>query len=270
MTSIADGERIADGSGRKAQALLFPGFCILIGLIISVLLLSGACRAAMDESWGTVTNVVDGDTFDVTIEKASDKVTYSVERVRLADIDSPEMDAEAGPAARDFTYAVLMNKRVFLDIDDRSSSGRDDYGRLICLAYISGFYGQPIPSPCVNRLLVDAGHARINDFSDNEFKPQKWWSEGDVASGQASGQAYGKAYGSADAKDSQDQENQSQESQSQGQEANGSLDLGQELKETLEKDLLPKIQDSAEEELDRMERDGWSWLKKQIGLNSSK
>lgn len=228
----------------------------------------------MDEAGGTVTNVVDGDTFDVTIEKASDKVTYSVERVRLADIDSPEMDTEAGPPARDFAYAVLMNKKIFLDIDDLSSSGRDDYGRLICLAYISGFYGQPIPSPCVNRLLVDAGHARINDFSDNEFKPQKWWSEG----GQAYGQASSQTRGSSDDQDNEDQQDTQKENQSQdqeqvrdqNQEANESLDLGQELKETLEKELLPKIQDSAEEELDRMEREGWSWLKKQIGLNSSK
>ena len=116
--------------------------------------------------------MVDGDTFDVTIEKANAKVAYSVERIRLADVDSPEMESEKGPAARDFTYAVLMNKRVFLDIDDLSETGRDDYGRMICVAYLSGFYGQPIAAPNFNRLLVDSGHASLDNFTNNEFDPR--------------------------------------------------------------------------------------------------
>jgi hypothetical protein len=27
-----------------------------------------------------------------------------------------------------------------------------------------------------NRMLVDAGHAKIKDFEDNEFEPESWWS----------------------------------------------------------------------------------------------
>ena len=105
--------------------------------------------------------MVDGDTFDVTIEKADEKVLYTVERIRLADVDSPEIESDSGLDARDFTYAVLKNKRVYLDIDDLSGNGRDSYGRLICVVYLSGVYGQPIFAPNFNRLLVDSGHAKL-------------------------------------------------------------------------------------------------------------
>lgn len=34
---------------------------------------------------------MDGDTFDIRIEETDPGVVYEVERVRLADVDSPEM-----------------------------------------------------------------------------------------------------------------------------------------------------------------------------------
>ena len=189
--------------------------------------------AAQDEAYGIVTNVVDGDTFDVTIEKAGAKVAYSVERIRLADVDSPEMESEKGPAARDFTYAVLKNKRVYLDIDDLSATGRDSYGRLICVAYLSGFYGQPLAAPNFNRLLVDSGHAGLENFSNNEFDPQDW-RNGPGLILQAEGEPL--------------------------------QSLGEDLKQNLTQDLLPRLQDSAEKELNKAAKSGWDWLKGQIGI----
>ena len=187
--------------------------------------------AVQDEAYGIVTNVVDGDTFDVTIEKAGAKVAYSVERIRLADVDSPEIESDRGPAAKDFTYAVLMNKRVYLDIDDLSANGRDSYGRLICVAYLTGVYGQPLAAPNFNRLLVDSGHARLENFTNNEFDPQDW------RSGQGP---------------------QAESEPLQG--------LGQDLKQNLQEDLLPKLQESAGKELDKAAKEGWNWLKGQIGI----
>lgn len=143
--------------------------------------------AAQDEAYGVVTNVLDGDTFDVTIEKADPRISSSVERIRLADVDSPEMDTQNGPAARDFTYAVLMNKRVFLDIDDRSENGRDPYGRLVCVAYLTGVYGQPLKTPSFNQMLVSSGYALINDFTNNEFSLEE--SSPDEGSPNEGGQA---------------------------------------------------------------------------------
>jgi endonuclease YncB( thermonuclease family) len=207
-------------------------------LLLSLLSTSGSliifpaiALAAQDEAYGIVTNVVDGDTFDVTIEKAGAKVAYNVERIRLADVDSPEMESEKGPGARDFTYAVLKNKRVYLDIDDFTATGRDSYGRLICVAYLTGFYGQPLAAPNFNRLLVDSGHARLENFTNNEFDPQDW----------RSGQAL-----------------QTKTVPLQN--------LGQELQKNFTEDLLPRLQESAGKELDRAAKEGWDWLKGQIAV----
>ena len=69
--------------------------------------------------------------------------------------------------------AVLLNKRVYLDIDDLSV--RDPYGRLVCVVYLTGLYGQPILTPCFNRMLVDSGYAKIENSTNSEFDPSKWW-----------------------------------------------------------------------------------------------
>jgi len=203
---------------------------LLCWLIILPTIVSASVSASLDEAYGIVTNVVDGDTFDVTMEKANDKVLYRVERIRLADVNSPEMDSEKGPAARDFTYAVLMNKRIFLDIDDLSQSGRDDYGRMICVAYLSGYYGQPVASPNFNRLLVDSGHAGLDNFTNNEFDPSNWRSE------------------------------QAPQTHSEPLQ-----DLGSDLKKNFTEDLLPRLQESAGKELNKAAAESWDWLKGQIG-----
>ena len=211
----------------RSHILLLLLFCISSSLFI----LPFIALAAQDEAYGIVTNVVDGDTFDVTIEKAGAKVAYPVERIRLADVDSPEMNSENGPAAKDFTFALLMNKRVYLDIDDLSANGRDSYGRLICVAYLTGFYGQPIAAPNFNRLLVDSGHARLDNFTNNEFDPKDW-------------------------RNGQGPQRESEPLQS----------LGQELQKNLTQDLLPRLQESAGKEMDKAAKEGWDWLKGQIGV----
>lgn len=139
-----------------------------------MVLVNGIAIASIDETYGVVTKVADGDTFYVTLQKADPRIVSSVEDIRLADVNSPEMSTSEGSLARDFTYAVLMGKRVYLDIDDRKA--RDEYGRLVCVVYLSGAYGQPLTTPCFNRMLVDSGHAVIDNFTDNEFDPQDWWS----------------------------------------------------------------------------------------------
>ena len=192
-----------------------------------IILLTFVCLAAPDEAYGTVTNVVDGGAFDVQIEKADPRVEDRVERVRLADVEAPDMKTREGPAARDFTYAVLQGKKVYLDIDDLSPTGRDSLGRLVCLAYLAGAYGQPLAAPNFNRLLVDSGYARLDNSTDNEFDPQYWWDEG---SSEPSG---------------------------------GALDdVGQDIKE----EILPKIEESAESALNRTPREMWQWFKGQMGL----
>jgi len=169
-------------NGSKTMATKSSLWTKVLLLLSLAILLPIAGQAALDETYGVVANVIDGDTFEVTIQKADSRIVSGMERVRLADVNSPEQDLPQGAEARDFTYAVLMNKRVYLDIDDLSVNGRDKYGRLICVAYLSGFYGQPLRSPNFNRMLVDSGHAKLENFTNNEFNPEDWWSGNEAQS----------------------------------------------------------------------------------------
>ena len=133
--------------------------------------------AAPDEASGIVTNVVDGDTFDLRIEKTDPRIHYEIERVRLADVDSPEMSTPEGEPAKVFATEALQGKKVWLDIDDKSRDGRDPYGRLIAVVYLEDLDGTINTTHPFNRLLVDAGHAIVKDFTNNEFDPATWWEE---------------------------------------------------------------------------------------------
>lgn len=130
--------------------------------------------ATPDEASGTVTNVVDGDTFDIRIEKTDPRIIYEIERVRLADVDSPEMSTPEGPKAAIFATEVLLGKKVWLDIDGLSGNGRDPYERLLAVVYLENPDGTICATP-FNRLLVDASFAVVEDYTNNEFNPATWW-----------------------------------------------------------------------------------------------
>ena len=127
-------------------------------LLVLVLLLSLVipALAAPDEAHGVVTNVVDGDTFDV----------QGFGRVRLADVDCPEKWTAEGLEAKNFTEKYLLNRVVYLDVDDKT--GKDQYGRWVCVVYLED-------GTNFNKLLVDEGYAAVEDYSDNEFDPLTWW-----------------------------------------------------------------------------------------------
>ena len=195
--------------------------------LMAFIVFSCICLAAPDEAYGTVTNILDGGTFDLEIEKADPRVEQRTERVRLADVETPDMKTADGPAARDFTYAVLQGRRVYLDIDDYSPSGRDSKDSLLCQVYLAGAYGQPLAAPNFNRLLVDSGHARLDNSTDNEFDPRYWWDDG-----------------------------------SSGFSGGALEDVSQDIRE----ELLPRIEESAESALDRAAREMYQWFKAQMGL----
>jgi hypothetical protein len=148
---------------------------LLCAVVILILAISDMALCAPDEVYGVVSKIIDGRTFIIAIEKADSRITYSTERVVLADIDSLDLDTPAGLQARDLAGAILYKKRVFLDINDFGNS-RDAKGNLVCVMYLGGYYGQPLLSPCYNRILVDSGCAQLNDTKDNEFNPADWWS----------------------------------------------------------------------------------------------
>ena len=111
------------------------------------------------DSTGTVFNIVDGDTIDVT----------SVGRIRLADIDCPESGESGGVEATQYISSLIYQKEVYVDVDD--VSGTDPYGRVVAVIYV---YYDDTRLKNVNKAMVAAGHADIWDFDNNEFNPYSW------------------------------------------------------------------------------------------------
>jgi endonuclease YncB( thermonuclease family) len=146
---------------------------LLIIIILIIMFIPGISMP--DESYGVVTNIVDGSTFDVDMGKADSRTANSTERIVLADIKSAGLNSSEGFQARDLAAAILLDRRIFLDIDNLGDE-RDSKGRLVSVVYLSGLYGQPILSPSFNRILVDSGLAQVNDSKENEFNPGDWWS----------------------------------------------------------------------------------------------
>jgi micrococcal nuclease len=143
---------------------------LIMVLLISVCLVAGA----PDEAYGRVIKVVDGDTFDIALQDySSSQIAEDVIRIRLADIDTPETHGakacEAGEKAAAYTRTWLLSTYVFLDMDDKT--GKDPYGRWVAVVYLA-VDGRPGRN--FNKQLVDAGHAVIEDFKNNEFDPGNW------------------------------------------------------------------------------------------------
>ena len=148
---------------------------IIIPILALVLFLSSLATSAPDEAYGRVIKVVDGDTFDVTLQEYNtSQVSEDVIRIRLADIDTPETRGakacEAGKVASAYTRTWLLSNYVFLDLDDKT--GKDPYGRWVAVVYLAED-GQPGRN--FNKQLVDSGHAVIEDFRNNEFDPESLW-----------------------------------------------------------------------------------------------
>jgi micrococcal nuclease len=108
----------------------------------------------------TVVNwVIDGDTFNVT----------AGERIRLADIDAPELGQTGYAAAKNLLISLAYNKTVYLDIDDISRT--DPYGRLVCVAFVD-YNSTHVKN--INKALLTEGVAIIDNFTNNEFNPSTW------------------------------------------------------------------------------------------------
>ena len=145
---------------------------IKVFFIVPLLLLIALASGSPDEAAGRVIHVTDGDTFDVRLQSHDERISEDVIRVRLADLDSPEMygerACEAGRIAGEYTRSNLMDALVTLDIDDKN--GQDDYGRWMAVCYLED--GRNF-----NRMLIDSGHAAKKDFRNNEFDPESWYRE---------------------------------------------------------------------------------------------
>ncbi len=142
--------------------------------VLLVLFLIPLVAGAPDEAMGRVTRVVDGDTIDVALQEHDNRIIEDLIRVRLADIDTPEVRGPkacaAGKDASAYTKTWLLSNYIFLDLDNKT--GKDPYGRWVAVVYLSE---DGKPGRNFNKMLVDSGNAIIEDFKNNEFGPETWW-----------------------------------------------------------------------------------------------
>ena len=78
---------------------------------------------------GTVTQVIDGDTFDMQVTNSGPSNTYfyrSFERIRMANSDAPELRTLKGPSVKTNLEAILLNRVVRCIVQSR-----DTYGRVV-------------------------------------------------------------------------------------------------------------------------------------------
>ncbi|MCD6385483.1 hypothetical protein J7M23_06855 [Candidatus Sumerlaeota bacterium] len=83
-----------------------------------------------DVIWGDVKNIVDGDTFDLKVThvgKNNVEKYNNEERIRIEDVNAPEIPSAAGKRSKDALEKKLLGKYVRCDI-----RARDTYGRLVC------------------------------------------------------------------------------------------------------------------------------------------
>jgi endonuclease YncB( thermonuclease family) len=127
-------------------------------------------------SWdalAVVVRVVDGDTFRATITCVSGafsgRISVGTEyRVRLADVNAPELGTVEGERARRALESLIQGRTVMLDVDGVDVFDR--YGRIIAVAYIE--YNETHLLN-INKWLLEEGYARVWDHP-NEFNPGTW------------------------------------------------------------------------------------------------
>jgi len=129
---------------------------IILPIILILLLLTVPTFSAIEEHCGIVTKVVDGDTF---------YISGLSERIRLADINAPEIYTTEGQQSKTALENLILGKMVCLDIDNLYKT--DKYGRLVAIAYLDHNETHWLN---VNQWLVENGYATYRDYP-NEFRP---------------------------------------------------------------------------------------------------
>jgi micrococcal nuclease len=104
-----------------------------------------------------VLRVVDGDTLEVNLDLGW-HITLKT-KVRLAGVNCPEMNTEAGRAARDFVADLIFNDRVIPRVMVHSHS-LDKYGRVLGQVMIPSAPGGAY-FDSLSKALLDHGHATV-------------------------------------------------------------------------------------------------------------
>ena len=106
-----------------------------------LLLSSGTLEAKLQAEVAQVLRVVDGDSITVKV----DQTKY---RIRLAEIDAPELDQAWGAESKAALRKKLQNEEVALEVIDV-----DRYSRLVARVFLNGRH--------INREMISEGHAWV-------------------------------------------------------------------------------------------------------------
>ncbi|KUK44642.1 MAG: Uncharacterized protein XD72_0945 [Methanothrix harundinacea] len=141
----------------------------------------------LDEATMIVESIVESmnESIDESIDESingsiDESMNGSIDESMNGSIDE-SMNGSIDESMNDLAAAILLNKTVWLDIDDGSEDGRNSEGELIAVLYLSGLDGRPVTSPSFNRMLVDYKIARLNDSDANEFDPADWWPQENIS-----------------------------------------------------------------------------------------
>lgn len=126
---------------------------LAVMLVILIIPMVQAVKCAEIDMTSKVTSVHDGDTFTLV----------TGERVRLADLNAPELGVPGSYEARDYLDSLVYQQKVYLDVDDLYRT--DTYGRLVCVVYVD-YNSTHLLN--VNKALIDGGYAKAKNY-DNEF-----------------------------------------------------------------------------------------------------
>jgi len=110
---------------------------------------------------GKCINVVDGDTIDVEIELGyTAKVSV---RIRLADIQAPELNTMDGKDAKDYLEERILNKKIGIlstKFVTKEGQKRGSFGRWLGVIYRLHPNGETVTGPNVNECLINQGLAK--------------------------------------------------------------------------------------------------------------
>ena len=93
-----------------------------------------------------VTYVIDGDTFEI------DKPIVGITRVRIADVDTPEIGEARYEEMTKYLKKLLLNNKVKLVIKSKNPAKGDYPARWVCYVYYGSFYSRNATEKIQKRL----------------------------------------------------------------------------------------------------------------------
>ena len=144
----------------KKRVYKFTAILLLVLLLLMLAQCTVSDTEAEDKALitGTVTYVIDGDTFMFMEDGATEEV-----KVRMIGVDAPESvhrdlskNTEAGKLASDFRLEELEGRTVDLELDVQTE---DKYGRLLAYVWLE--------EVLFNKTLLDEGYAELLTIPPN-------------------------------------------------------------------------------------------------------